>query len=177
VVDRSAHYPEALLRAALVAAGIAAVVLFRLPDLGGPRVLLAQGAAVLSAVGLALVFPGLRRLLIGAGALDSAVRQRAVRAFLEHGVHRTQGETGVLVFASLFERRVVILGDRAIHEKMGDEGWRQAVSALVSGLRRGDPADGFVSAIAQVGARLGDVFPRAGAPTRNELPDALQVDR
>ena len=84
----------------------------------------------------------------------------------------------MLIFASLRERRAVVIGDRGIHERMGDEEWKRAVEALVGGMRRGSPGDGFVAAIAIAGARLEEHFPRgAGEPIQNELPDGLKRDR
>jgi putative membrane protein len=177
VVDRSDHYPEAPLRASLLAAALAAAIVFWCSDLGGPTSLLIAGGASLLAVGITLLVPSLHRLLMGRSALEARVHQRALRAFVEHGVHHTTAETGVLLFASLFERRVVVLGDRAIHEKMGEAGWQQAVSALTSGLRQGKAEEGFVAAIAIVGEKLAGAFPRAGAPRGNELSDELRVDR
>jgi putative membrane protein len=177
VVDRSDHYPQAPLRAALIGVALASTAFFWLSELGAAWVPLLQGGTALSAVALTLLWPGLQRLLIGGRSMEMAVQHRAVRAFVEHGVHRTQGETGVLVFASLLERRVVILGDRAIHEKMGEEGWKNAVSALVAGLRRGAADDGFIAAIQLVGAKLAEAFPRSGPSTGNELSDELRVDK
>ena len=53
-----------------------------------------------------------------------------------------------------------------------------AVDALVAGMRRGAPGEGFEAAIDQVGERLAEHFPRRdGAPVANELPDALKRDR
>jgi putative membrane protein len=84
----------------------------------------------------------------------------------------------VLVFASLFERSAVVLGDRGIHERMGDD-WDRAVAALTAGMAAGDPARGFVDAIAVCGAKLAQHFPRdpgAKAPP-NELEDAIRASR
>ena len=85
----------------------------------------------------------------------------------------------MLVFATLFERRAVVLGDHGIHGKMGDAEWRRAVDALAAGLRRGDPADGFCQAIDLCGKVLAEHFPRGpgeGGPG-NELDDAIRVSR
>jgi putative membrane protein len=176
VVERSDHYPEAPLRAALLAAAMAAGILYWVSDLGPSVSLLVIAGAALLGVALALAAPPVRRRLIGGRLLDERVHQRALRAFMEHGVYRTRGETGVLLFASLFERRVVILGDRAIHEKMGETGWRQAVAALTSGLRQGEPEEGFVQAIRSVGEALAASFPRSDTPGSNEISDDLRVD-
>jgi putative membrane protein len=118
------------------------------------------------------------RLLAGRRHQEEAVNARAEQAFFEHGLHQTRDGTGVLVFASLLEHRAVIIGDRGIHARIGDEGWRQAVDALVAGMRRGAPGEGFEAAIDLVGGKLAEHFPRAdGAPPANELPDALKRDR
>ena len=126
----------------------------------------------------AALWDPLERLLIGRQAMDQAVRSRALRAFHEQGLHRTTEGTGVLIFASLLEHEAVVLGDHGIHARMGDEGWGQAVGALVAGLRRGAPADGFVEAIGRCGAQLARPTSRpapAAVAQRNELPDALRV--
>jgi putative membrane protein len=178
VVEKSDAYPEVRWRGAALAAALAtgAVFAFHLDVTLAELPLLQLFAGVLGAL-LSLWDP-LERLLAGPRALDEAARFRAERAFLEHGLHRTRSGTGVLVFASLFEREVVVLGDRGIHAKMGEEGWRHAVDALVAGMKRRDPAAGFVEAIRLVGDTLAQHFPPVpGGGDGNELPDALRRHR
>jgi len=52
------------------------------------------------------------------------VHARAVEQFA-HRLHNTDGATGVLIFASLAERRVEIIADEDIHAKVGDPVWDQ----------------------------------------------------
>ena len=61
----------------------------------------------------ALFLPDLRRALVPAEALAARVHQRATQAFVEEDVFRTRDRTGILIFISLFEHRVVVLADRA----------------------------------------------------------------
>lgn len=177
VVEKSDPYPEARYRGALAAAGLVTLLAVALHwPLALAELALAQIAAGLLGA-LVSMWDPVERLLAGAKSMDEAVRARAVRAFHEHGLHRTAEGTGVLVFASVFEREAVVLGDRGIHERMGDA-WDKAVGALVAGLRRRDPAAGFVDAIAICGARLGEHFPRdasAPHPPVNELEDAIRT--
>jgi len=178
VVERSGPYPEARFRGGLLLAALAtgAVLVLQLP-LGLSELALLQVAA--GALGaLSSLWAPVERLLVG-GATEEAVRARAERAFHEEGLHRTAEGTGVLLFASLLERRAVVLGDRGIHEKMGDGEWDRAVSALVAGMRAGDPGRGFVDAVALCGARLAAHFPRdpAAKASPNELEDAIRVER
>jgi putative membrane protein len=177
VVEKSDAYPEARFRGALIGAAIATAVVLALhlpltlAEL--PLVQLAAGIAG----GLLALWGPVERLLVGRRGTDQAVRARALRAFHEHGLQHTEEGTGVLVFASLFERQAVVLGDRGIHAKMGDAEWDRAVAALVAGLGAGDPTRGFVEAIALVGARLAEHFPRdpSRQAARNELEDAIRV--
>jgi putative membrane protein len=178
VVEKSDPYPEVRFRGGLLLAAIAtaAVLAWRLP-LGLAELAMVQVAAGAAGALLSLWDP-VERLLAGQRAMEEAVRARAVRAFHEQGLHRTREGTGVLVFASLFERRAVVLGDRGIHERIGGAEWDRALAALVAGLRRGDPGQGFVDAIALCGARLAEHFPRdpAARATPNELEDAIRVE-
>jgi putative membrane protein len=177
VVERSEPYEEARWIAAVVAAALVTGLvellrweptiaeLFALQILGG---VLGWIAGRLAPV---------ERLLAGKGHQERAVQARAEQAFFEHGLHETRDGTGVLIFASLRERRAVVIGDRGIHARMGDDEWKRAVEALVEGMRRGSPGDGFVAAIAIAGARLEEHFPRrAGEIVPNELPDGLKRD-
>jgi len=178
VVERSEPYEEARWIAAVIGAALAtALVELVVPDPQVAEVLVIQ---VLG--GLVGWFTGhlapVERLLAGKRHQANAVHGRAEQAFLEHGLHQTRHGTGVLVFASLRERRAEIIGDRGIHARMGDDGWQRAVDALVEGLRQDKPGHGFEAAIDQVGAILAEHFPRAeGAPVVNELPDELIRDR
>jgi putative membrane protein len=177
VVEKSDPYPEARYRGALAAAGLATLLAVALhaPLALAELALVQIGAGLLGA--LVSMWDPVERLLAGAKTMDEAARARAVRAFHEHGLHRTAEGTGVLVFASLFEHEAIVLGDRGIDEKMSGE-WDKAVAALVAGLRRRDPAAGFVDAIAICGARLAEHFPRDAAarhPPVNELEDAIRT--
>jgi putative membrane protein len=179
VVERSDPYPEVRFRGGLLLAALAsaAVLALRLP-VGAAELLLLQVAAGGLGALLSLWDP-VERLLAGGRAMDEAVRARAVRAFNDEGLHRTAEGTGVLIFASLFEHRAVVLGDHGIHGKVGDGAWSQALAALLAGVRRGDPGAGFVDAVQLCGERLAEHYPRDPSAARgpNELGDALRIER
>jgi putative membrane protein len=179
VVEKSDAYPEARFRGALLGGAVATslVILLELPLTLVELPFVQVVAGLLG--GLLATWDPLERLLVGPKSMDEAVRARAAQAFQEQGLHRTREGTGVLVFASLFEHEAVILGDHGIHARMGEAGWEGALQALVAGLRRGAPADGFVEAVARVGATLAEHFPRQAGdgPPANELADGLRVQR
>jgi putative membrane protein len=178
VVEKSDPYPEARFRGGITLAALATGLALGLHlPLSLAELALVQVAAGLAGALLAAWDP-VERLLVGSRAMDEAARARALRAFHEHGLHRTAEGTGVLVFASLFEHEAVILGDHGIHARMGQD-WDRAVAALVAGMKAGDPGRGFVDAVALCGARLAEHFPRdpAAKHTPNELEDTIRTSR
>jgi putative membrane protein len=118
----------------------------------------------------------LKRFFIGIARREEAVRLRAERAFLEKGLYRTRRNTGVLFFLSLLERKVWILADKGIYEKM-DQGTLDRFAHLVSrGIREGRACDALSQAIQEVGAILSHHFPITSDDT-DELPNEVMTDK
>ena len=98
----------------------------------------------------------------------------AMHQFWEQRVQKTEGRTGVLIFASLAERYVEIVPDAGIAQKVPSEAWQNAAAALTAAVKAGRPGDGFVAAIEHCGAILAEHFPVIpDAVNPNELPDRL----
>jgi len=117
---------------------------------------------------------GLKRLFLTKREMEAKVFDRALRAFYEHELHKTREASGILILASLLERRVQILADRGIHEKVGEAEWRKAANVLTRALKEKHTGDGFCEAIAICGEVLARHFPVDGASPHgnpNELPD------
>ena len=58
--------------------------------------------------------PPIGRMLAGSASLTRAVHRRAMKAFVEEEVFATRERTGVLIFISLWEHRIEVLGDAGI---------------------------------------------------------------
>jgi putative membrane protein len=117
-------------------------------------------------------FPRLKLPFAGARRQGEAVRERALTAFYQKGLYRTREETGILIFISLNERKVWILGDRGINEKIQPGYWEGLAGELASGIRAGRGGEAILSVIAECGSELARHFPRR-ADDLNELPDDL----
>jgi putative membrane protein len=124
---------------------------------------------------LAGAAPPLRRALIGKEVMARRVGRRATVAFLEEEVFRTEERTGILIFLSLFERRVVVLGDEGINRKVRREEWLGLTEDLAADVRSGEAVPGLLAAIRRCGALLR----RRGVELRpvdeNELADDLRT--
>jgi putative membrane protein len=78
----------------------------------------------------------------------------------------------VLIFISLLERKVWILGDRGINAKMGHNAWKGLVSELTQGIKENRAADALCTVIIKLGDTLAEHFPKKDDDT-NELPDKV----
>lgn len=115
------------------------------------------------------------RFLVSNETLSEEVAHAAHSSFLRYGLMNTKDRTGVLIFVSLRERRVQILADKGIHEKVGEEFWKVEVERVVEGIRRGKPAEGMIAAIRSIGDRLAVHFPHHDGD-QNQLPNRLRTD-
>ncbi|MBI5847896.1 MAG: TPM domain-containing protein [Nitrospirae bacterium] len=107
--------------------------------------------------------------------IEGAVRNAALREFYEHGIDETKGHTGVLFYISLLERRVFVLADKGIYEKITQQVLDRYVSEVATGIKAGRACEALIKAIAGIGELLAAHFP--GLPDdSNELPDSVLSD-
>lgn len=137
------------------------------------RYALAQ--AILFAVTLlAVSWTPLRRRLTPGGIKRERVHARALEQFA-HRAHAADAHTGVLIYASLAERRVEIIADETIHAQAGEAVWDQAVKAALGPIRHGRAADGLIAAIEACGAALARHCPADGTPRPGQAHDLVEL--
>jgi putative membrane protein len=176
VVERSDEYPTAVWKGAALGALLAPLVALAVHQWssvwGIPLAWwIALPAPVGGAVGYLLTswLPPVRRWMAGEETLELRARRRAAVAFLEQEVFRTRDRTGILLFLSLFEQRVVLLADSGIHQKVEEESWEAITRRLAAGIRSGRPGPALAEA---VGA-CGELLERHGVERRAEDQDEL----
>lgn len=117
----------------------------------------------------------LKRLLVPSAVVERRVERRAALAFIEEEVFFTRERTGILIFVSVFEREVLILGDSGINAKVKPEEWGEIVADIAAGIAAGKAADALVEGI----RRCGDLLERRGVEIRpddiDELADELRT--
>ncbi len=91
------------------------------------------------------------------------------------GPERTVQRNGVLIYLALEDRKLAVIGDAGVHERVGAEYWERLTAALVGHLREGRPRDGLVAAVGDVGEVLRRHFPRR-PDDRNELSDQVSLE-
>jgi putative membrane protein len=135
------------------------------------RILSLQGLLFLLLLAL-LSFPSVRVALIPRRARRIVAHRVAMEQFISRGIGRNKDRAGILIFVSLAERYARIVADDEIAARVPQRDWQAAVDALVSHMREGRIADGFIVAIEVCGNELATHFPGTG---RNKLPDRIYL--
>jgi putative membrane protein len=184
VVERSDEYPTAAWKGAALGAflgPILALALHRWSDLWGLPLgyWMTLPAPLGGAIGylLANFLDPVKRWLVGEEILESRARRRAAVAFLDQEVFRTRDRTGILLFLSLFEHRVVLLADAGIDKKVEEERWEAITSRLAAGIREGRPGPALLEGIRACGELLERHGVERPADDRDELSNELQRGR
>jgi uncharacterized membrane protein len=99
-----------------------------------------------------------------------SVRKAAESAFVRLGMAGTPDRNGVLIYVVPSKRQFVILGDEAIHAKVGQEFWERVSAAMSGRIRDGDLTDGIIHGVEEAGRELAAHFPTRGGAG---LPDDL----
>lgn len=162
VVYTSDAYEHALWRAGAVLGAFGFfgfLVLYNLTELAWKPLVAAELGLVtcLGAIIGALIasdVPAIKRLFAGKKMMELRVRQRAIEAFLAEEVFTTRELTGILIFLSLLEHKVLVLGDSGVNAKVQQADWEAIVALIVEGMRSGKPADALIRAIQQCGELL-----------------------
>jgi putative membrane protein len=119
--------------------------------------------------------PWLKRVFLPHKEIEEEVKEAALIAFFRHGLYKTRDETGVLIFISVFERRVWVLADRGIHKKVGQNEWDAIVREVTNGVVEGRPADAICTAVKRAGEILRAHFPAKAGDT-DELKNLITED-
>jgi putative membrane protein len=182
VVDQSDLYEEAEWRggALLGAVALVCIAVLHLTSetwhgLGPAEI----GIITIGAMGLGVMlthrFSTVRRFLTGNDAIEHRVAQRAAQAFISEEVFQTKDRTGILLFLSLLERKVLVVGDSGINQKVDQSEWEDVVVSITRGIAEGKAADGFIEAIGKCGQLLQKRGVARRRSDRNELSNKLRL--
>lgn len=95
-------------------------------------------------------------------------KMRAIELFGCLNIWDTEHNNGVLIYLLLADRDVEIIGDRGIHQNLGDDGWAVICREMEEFFRKGDFEAGVLHGIDKISAVLQMHFPQKGE-SRNEI--------
>jgi putative membrane protein len=111
----------------------------------------------------------LRQVLSGKKFRANAVRNGAAAMFYEAGIANTHAEMGVLIYLSLFERRLELIADRGVLKAVPALEWNHHMFELKQAGRSKNPQV-LMKALRDLGAVLAKQLPATGE-NPNELRD------
>jgi uncharacterized membrane protein len=99
----------------------------------------------------------------------------AQRRFEKLGMAKTKERNGVLIYVAPRARKFAIIGDVAIHQKCGDNFWKEVAREMTDHFKKGDFTHGIIHAIHCSGALMAEHFPHRDGDT-NQLSDEIEHD-
>ncbi|MDI1355166.1 MAG: TPM domain-containing protein [bacterium] len=96
----------------------------------------------------------------------------AWKIFVRLDMHRTKERNGILIYIATMSRKIAVIGDEGIHQKLGDKFWEKLVLDLISHFKSDKRAEALAESIIECGKQLGHFFPRQN-DDKNELSDSI----
>jgi uncharacterized membrane protein len=112
------------------------------------------------------------RVYIQRGKLNKDALISAQKKFRRLRMDKTSEHNAVLIFIAPRAHKFAVVGDKAIHEKCGEQFWQQVVDGMRELFQKEKFSRAIVEGIEGVGKSLSTHFPRT-ATSSNELPDEI----
>lgn len=103
---------------------------------------------------------------------DANPLDRAAWLFTQLGMEHTSLRNGVLIYLSVKDHKLSIIGDSGINSKVPDNYWEHILNQMIVKLKRGKIVDAITDGIANIGNQLKTLFPYQ-TDDINELPNAI----
>src|ERR1700751_3096071 len=110
------------------------------------------------------------RIFVQRGKLNADPLVAAQKKFHHLRMHTKRERNAVLIFVAPRAHKFAVVGDKAIHEKCGDEFWQRIVDGMRAHFKNEKFSHALVDAIKEIGKVLAAHFPR-GLGNANELAD------
>ena len=114
------------------------------------------------------------RVFISSNEIEDAY-ERAQARFLALGMDQTRNRNAVLIYFAPRSHKFAVVGDTAVHERCGDDFWRQLIGAMQESLKARQFTEAVILAVEKCGALLAEHFPPDPNGT-NELPNQVERD-
>jgi putative membrane protein len=171
VARQAGNYRTLPLLGAFLSGLIVPWPLIWLTQLGPTYIFLIQLFTVL-VLSLVFAWPPLHLALIPGAIKRARAHEAALREFASHGLSRTQGRTGVLIYVAAAEHYAEIIADIGIADRAGPQVWQEIIAELIDAIRADRAGDGLIRAVERAGAILAEHAPPHAADT-DELPNKV----
>jgi len=112
------------------------------------------------------------RVYVQRGKLSADPLIVAQKQFLKLRMNKTQERNAVLIFVAPRAHKFAVVGDKAIHQKCGDEFWQRIVEGMRAHFQNEKFSHALVEAIKEIGKVLATYFPKT-SKSADELPNDI----
>lgn len=96
----------------------------------------------------------------------------ALEVFEKLGMHKTELSNGVLIYVSIDDHQLVILGDKGINDVVPKGFWDSTKDEIINQFKKGNYKQGLINGILEAGEQLKAHFPYQSDDT-NELDNEI----
>jgi uncharacterized membrane protein len=98
--------------------------------------------------------------------------ERGVQVFHELKMHETKERNGILIYLDFTHKKLAIIGDIGIHEKVGNEFWELTKVDLINEFKSSNFLQGVCNSVTLLSEKLSSYFPNTDSNT-NELSNEV----
>ena len=125
---------------------------------------------------ISLFIPIIRTAITNTSVIEHRVLTKARDMFLQEQVFNTVERTGILIYISALERKVVVLGDSGINQKINQSDWEQVVKHVIDGIKSKQMTKGIIEAVEICKMLLLDNGFTIKTGDTNELHNSIRVE-
>ncbi len=103
--------------------------------------------------------PVLRSPFITKKEMEEEIDRAAAAAFQHNQLHNTEDSTGILIYISLYEHQVKVVGDDAICAKLTQSDWQHICDVIIKDFKEKQYSNGIIEGIYLSGKLLAEHFP------------------
>jgi putative membrane protein len=122
-------------------------------------ILLTMFLSFIIGVLLTHLIPVLRLPFIAKKEIEEEVDRAAAAAFQHNRLRNTEDSTGILIYISLYEHQVKVIGDDGISAKLAHTDWEHICDAIIKDFKEKQYTSGIVEGINLSGKLLAEHFP------------------
>jgi len=104
------------------------------------------------------------------------VLDRAADVFAMLKMHKTELRNGVLIYLSIHDRKLAILGDAGINAKVPENFWESTKQVMLDNFKEGYLTTGLTKGILMAGEKLKEHFPHQRDDV-NEMDDSISFGK
>jgi len=132
--------------------------------------------SIIATFTIAWFFPKVRLSVTSTAIINRRILTKARDMFLQEQVFNTKDRTGILIYISALEHKVLVIGDNGINAKIEKSDWEHIVALVTSGIKNKEMTLGITSAIDACKKLLLDNGFIIKPGDTNELHDSIRVE-